>query len=432
MTDPSGAAPHSPLLADLEARGLVHQVTNRAELAHHLSRPRRVYCGFDPTRASLTIGNLVSIMLLRRFQLAGHSPVVVMGGGTGLIGDPSGKDAERQLQTPEVVRLNVAGQRPIFESLLDFNGPNAATIVNNADWLENLRYVDVLRDVGKHFSVNMMIQRDSVRARLEEREHGISYTEFSYMILQAYDYAHLAQTLDVTVQTGGSDQWGNIVAGVDLTRRVHGREVFGLTTPLLTKADGGKFGKTEQGAIWLTADGTSPYAFYQFWINAADDDVARFLHVFSLRPLSEITEVLAEHAKNPSLRVAQQALAEEVTRLLHGEAGLADARNATAALFSGDVKSLSPQLLEDVFRGTPSVTLDRSLLAGEGLSVVDLLTLAEVAKSKREARQYLSSGAVSVNGERVTEEHRVQAAALLHDQLVLIRRGKKTWHVCRF
>lgn len=431
MNDSSGATP-SPLLDDLDARGLLHQATSRTDLARHLSQPRRVYCGFDPTRASLTIGNLVSILLLRRFQLAGHAPVVVMGGGTGLIGDPSGKDAERQLLTPELVRENVAGQRPIFESLLDFDGPHAATIVNNADWLESLRYVDVLRDVGKHFSVNMMIQKDSVRARLEEREHGISYTEFSYMILQSYDFAHLARTRDVTIQVGGSDQWGNIVAGVDLTRRVHGLEVFGLTTPLLTKSDGGKFGKTEQGAIWLTAEGTSPYAFYQFWINAADDDVARFLHVFSLRPLTEIAAVLAQHAANPALRTAQQALAEELTRMLHGEAGLADAKRATAALFSGDVKSLSSQLLDDVFRGAPSTSLDRGLLAGDGLSVVDLLTLADVAKSKREARQYLSSGAVSLNGERVSEEHRIGSGNLLHDRLVLIRRGKKTWHVCRF
>jgi len=431
MNDSTGTPP-SPFLADLDARGLVHQTTSRSDLARHLAEPRRVYCGFDPTRASLTIGNLVSIVLLRRFQLAGHTPVVLTGGGTGLIGDPSGKDSERQLLTPELVQANVLGQRPIFERLLDFSGPNAATIVNNADWIASLRYVDVLRDVGKHFSVNMMIQKDSVRARLEEREHGISYTEFSYMILQSYDFAHLAQAREVTVQVGGSDQWGNIVAGVDLTRRMHGREVFGLTTPLLTKADGGKFGKTEQGAVWLTADATSPYAFYQFWVNAADEDIGRFLRVFSLRPLAEVEQLVAEHAQDPAQRRAQHALAEELTRLLHGDEGLADAKRATQALFSGEVKGLSAELLEEVFRGTPTATLDRGVLAGEGVPVVDLLVLAEVAKSKREARQYLTSGAVSVNGERAHEEQRVGLADLLFDRVVLIRRGKKTWHVCRF
>jgi len=407
-------------------------MTSRPELDRHLAEERRVYCGFDPTRASLTIGNLVSILLLRRFQLAGHKPVVVMGGGTGLIGDPSGKDAERQLLTPELVRQNVAGQRPIFERVLDFSGPHAASIINNADWIEKLRYVDVLRDVGKHFSVNMMIQKDSVRARLEEREHGISYTEFSYMILQAYDFAHLASAEQVTLQVGGSDQWGNIALGVDLTRRLHAREVFGLTTPLLTKSDGGKFGKTEQGAVWLTADGTSPYAFYQFWINAADEDVPRFLRVFSLRPLPEIERLLLEHGENPAQRTGQQALAEELTTLLHGAEGLLAAQRATQALFSGDVTSLEPALLDEVFRGAPSVDLDPSLLGGDGLDVVDLLVLGEVAKSKREARQYLASGAVSLNGERVSESQRIGPSQLLHGRLILVRRGKKTWHVCRF
>jgi len=437
MNDSAGAAAGSPLLADLEARGLVHQMTNAAEFGRYLAEPRRVYCGFDPTRASLTIGNFVSIMLLRRFQLAGHTPVVVMGGGTGLIGDPSGKDAERQLMTPDVIAGNLAGQRPIFERVLDFDGPNAATIVDNAEWLRSLSFVQVLRDVGKHFSVNMMMQKDSVRARLEEREHGISYTEFSYMILQAYDFAHLATTRDVTVQVGGSDQWGNIVAGVDLTRRLRATEVFGMTTPLLTKSDGGKFGKTEQGAVWLTehvgsAEGTSPYAFYQFWINTADDDVGRFLRVFSLRSLAEIEDILVEHIENPSLRKAQQALAEELTRLLHGEEALATAKMASEALFSGDVKKLGPKMLDEVFRGAPTADLASSLLDAGGVSLVELLTLAKVAKSKGEARQYLSSGAISLNGERVDEQRRVETSDLLHGKLMLIRRGKKTWHVCRF
>ncbi len=420
------------LLADLKRRGLLHQSTNLAGLVEHLSEPRNVYAGFDPTKDSLTIGNLVSILLLRRFQQAGHRPVVVMGGGTGLIGDPSGKDAERQLMTRETIAGHVAGQRTIFEKLLEFEGDNGARIVNNADWIEKLSYVDILRDIGKHFSVNMMIQKDSVKTRLEGREHGISYTEFSYMILQAYDFAALYAEENVTVELGGSDQWGNIVAGVDLTRRLHAKEVFGLTTPLITKKDGGKFGKTESGAIWLTPERTSPYAFYQFWINAADEDLRGFLSVFSFKSMDDIESLLAAHQENPGARLAQKALAEELTLMLHGEEGLRDAVLATQALFSGDVCGLSEQLLEEAFSGAPASAYSRSTLAGEGFAVVDLMVEAGVAKSKREARQFLSSGAVSVNGEKVSEEYRLTVESLLHERVALLRRGKKTWHLCRF
>ncbi len=420
------------LLADLKRRGLLHQSTNLAGLVEHLADPRNVYAGFDPTKDSLTIGNLVSILLLRRFQQAGHRPVVVMGGGTGLIGDPSGKDAERQLMTRETIAAHVAGQRTIFEKLLEFEGDNAARIVNNADWIEKLSYVDILRDIGKHFSVNMMIQKDSVKTRLEGREHGISYTEFSYMILQAYDFAALYAEENVTVELGGSDQWGNIVAGVDLTRRLHAKEVFGLTTPLITKKDGGKFGKTESGAIWLTPERTSPYAFYQFWINAADEDLRGFLSVFSFKSMDDIESLLEAHQENPGARLAQKALAEELTLMLHGEQGLQDAVLATQALFSGDVSGLSEQLLEEAFSGAPASTYSRGTLAGEGFAVVDLMVEAGVAKSKREARQFLSSGAVSVNGERVSEEYRLTVESLLHERVALLRRGKKTWHLCRF
>ncbi|MDP1662555.1 MAG: tyrosine--tRNA ligase, partial [Phycisphaerales bacterium] len=265
----------------LSNRGMLHQCTDEAALRAHLaSGTRKAYVGYDPTADSLTIGNLVTIMLLRHWQESGHTPVVLVGGGTGLIGDPSGKSAERELLTQERVRSNVESQKRIFSRLLDFDGPRAATMTNNADWLTNLGYIQVLRDVGKHFSVNQMVQRDSVKKRLEEREHGISYTEFSYMILQAYDYLHLFRSMGVTVQMGGSDQWGNIVSGADLIRRdLHAHPgaaptaehaAFAITTPLVTKADGGKFGKTESGAVWLTAERTSPYAYYQFWLNAAD------------------------------------------------------------------------------------------------------------------------------------------------------------------
>lgn len=420
-----------PFLASLKRRDLLHQCTHLEALSQHLSSSRSIYAGFDPTKDSLTIGNLVSILLLRRCQLAGHKPVVLMGGGTGLIGDPSGKDAERQLMTREVIATHIQGQRGIFERLLDFDGPCAATIVNNADWIEKLSYVDVLRDVGKHFSVNMMIQKDSVKARLEVREHGISYTEFSYMILQAYDFAYLSETRDITVQMGGSDQWGNIVAGVDLTRRRSGREVYGLTSPLVTKKDGGKFGKTESGAIWLTSERTSPYAFHQFWINTSDEDVPNFLKVFSLRPIEEIEALIEAHGKDPGARTAQRALAEELTELLHGAEALRDAASASHALFSGDVRQLSLPLLLEAFAAAPSSDLARERLAGDGIDVIDVLVEAGVAKSKREARQFVQSGAVSVNGDKVGEGFSLTEATLLHSRVALIRRGKKTWHMCR-
>jgi tyrosyl-tRNA synthetase len=420
------------ILDELKWRGLVHQSTNPEGLYEHLRAPRKVYAGFDPTKDSLTIGNLVAIVLLRRFQLAGHRPVVLMGGGTGLIGDPSGKDSERQLLDDAQVEANVRGQRTIFERVIDFDGPNGAVLVNNGDWIRKLSYVDVLRDVGKHFSVNAMIQRDSVRTRLDNREQGISYTEFSYMILQAYDFRHLYREQGVTVQVGGSDQWGNIVAGVDLTRRTERVEVYGLTAPLLTKADGGKFGKTESGAVWLTSKYTSPYAFYQFWINAADADVERFLHVFSLRSREELTEILTEHAREPARRLGQKALAEELTRLLHGDEGLREALAATEALFSGDVSGLSLRAIEEAFGGAPSSQHALATLGDEGKDILELLVESGVVKSKREAREHVGNGAVSVNGRRIDANYRLTKADLLHGKIALIRRGKKTWHVSRW
>ncbi|HSC87515.1 MAG TPA: tyrosine--tRNA ligase [Polyangiaceae bacterium] len=423
------AASTHPLLNELAARGLLHQTTGDVALAAHLASPRNVYGGFDPTRDSLTIGNLVALTLLRRFQLAGHRPIVLAGGGTGLIGDPSGKDAERTLLDREQVEANVRGQREIFERIVDFSGSRGALLLDNSSWLGGLGYLEVLRDIGKHFSVNMMIQKDSVRTRLEGRDHGISYTEFSYMILQAYDFAYLSREHGVTVQLGGSDQWGNIVAGVDLARRLHQTEVFGVTAPLLTKADGGKFGKTESGAVWLSAKYTSPYAFYQFWINAADEDIARFTRVFSFRPIEELEARLAEHSAQPAARTAQRLLAEELTELLHGPSGLADARAASEALFSGDVRVLSPTLLSEAFAGAPSVELTREQVVG--LPLADVLVAAAVAKSKREARQFLESGAISLSGERAGDATVVGDEHVLHGQTLLIRRGKKTWHVVR-
>ena len=437
MTNTSGAN----LLNDLRWRGLLHQTTDDGALSSHLSAGtaqgsppggRLVYAGFDPTADSLTIGNLIPMMLLRRFQDAGHTPVVVMGGGTGLIGDPSGKDAERSLNTPETVQANVNAQRPIFERVLRFDGPNACQMVDNADWLNSLGYIECLRDVGKHFSVNMMIQKESVRARLQEREHGISYTEFSYMILQAYDFYRLHKDRNVTVQVGGSDQWGNIVAGIDLTRRMCQGETFGYTCPLVTKSDGGKFGKTESGAIWLTANRTSPYAFRQFWLNNNDEDIPRFLRFFTTLPKEEIEVLEAEHAAKPGARIAHKALADHMTEMLHGAEEQQRAAAAAGALFSGDVSGLDEATLSEVFEGVPSSEHPKASLEGDGLPLVDFLVETSLAKSKRESREFLSAGAVSVNGEKVDGEAKLSPPDLLHGSTILLRRGKKSWHVTRW
>jgi tyrosyl-tRNA synthetase len=419
------------LLADLEFRGQLYQQTNADGLREHLAAPRKVYCGFDPTKDSLTIGNLVPLLLLRRFQQAGHTPVVVTGGGTGMIGDPSGKEAERQIMTPEQVAANVAGQRVIYERLLSFEGPNRALVLNNADWLGKLGFIEALRDIGKHFSVNMMIQKDSVRERLHNRDQGISYTEFSYMLLQAYDFAHLLKEHEVTVQASGSDQWGNVVAGVDLIRRTQQREAFGLTVPLITKADGGKFGKTEAGAVWLTTERTSPYAFYQFWINAADADVPKFLRTFTFFSHEEILRLEGEHQSNPGGRTAHRALAQHMTELLHGPEGLAQAQKATEALFSGNVAELSEATIAELFGSAPSFALPQDKLSGDGYPAVDLLVEGGVVKSKREAREFLGNGAILINGRAPGAEERITADWLLHGAVLLIRRGRKNWHVLR-
>jgi tyrosyl-tRNA synthetase len=421
------------LIQDLTARGLIHQETNSDELRKHLAEaPRTVYCGFDPTADSLTIGNLIAILLLVRFQRAGHRPVVLMGGGTGLIGDPSGKEAERAIRPEAQVLDNVRSQRRIFERLMSFEGDNAAIIVNNLDWLGKLGFIEALRDIGKHFSVNMMIQKDSVRERLKNREQGISYTEFSYMLLQAYDFLHLWDHHGVTMQVAGSDQWGNIVAGIDLIRRLRGEQAYGLTAPLVTKADGTKFGKTESGAVWLTADRTSAYAFYQFWLNTSDADVPRFLRVFTLLPLEEIEEIVAAHERDPSSRSAQRVLARHMTELLHGADATDQAEGAARALFSGDVRGLGRDLLDEVFASAPTTEHERAELAGEGKSLVDLMVEAGVASSKRQAREFVGGGAVSVNGERVEADLRLNESHLLHGSMLLLRRGKKTWHVTRW
>lgn len=432
----------TPFLDEIRWRGLLAQTTSDAIPAYLHGGSRVAYAGFDPTADSLTIGNLIPMMMLAHFQRCGHKPIALMGGGTGLIGDPSGKSAERQLQTFEQVQAKVDAIGNVFARVMDFSGPRAAVVLNNADWLRKLSFIDVLRDVGKHFSVNMMIQKESVAARLNTREQGISYTEFSYMILQAYDYLHLYRNHGCTIQMGGSDQFGNIVAGIDLIRRTEAQgagsgtgggeqadaHAFGITAPLVTKADGGKIGKTESGTIWLSAHRTSPYAFYQFWLNASDGDVRNFLRWYTFLSREEIEALDHAVATNPGAREAQRTLAREVVRIHHGATELAKAEAAANALFSGDIRSLDGAMLREVFAEVPRSTHSLPSLDGDGASLLELLPQTTLASSKREAREFLQNGAVFVNGEKVGLDRSLRRGDLLGDGLILLRRGKKQWH----
>lgn len=427
-------------LEELRWRTLLHQTAGEGVEAHLNTTGRIAYCGFDPTSDSLTIGNFIPVKMLIHWQRAGHKPIVLMGGGTGLIGDPSGRDEERTLMTRERVEANVASQRKILERFLDFDpkNPNAAVVVNNLDWLDRIGYIEMLREVGKHFSINEMLQRDSVRKRLEEREHGISYTEFSYMLLQAYDFLHLRRTMNCTVQMSGSDQYGNIVAGMDLIRREFGAEegrTFGVTAPLVTRSDGKKMGKSAEGAVWLSSDTdnrTSPYAFYQYFINLPDADAVSWLKKYTLLDEAAIQSLAEDHAREPHRRLPQTTLAQEMTRWVHGADVLARIESATQSLFSGEVRGLDESMLDEVFADVPHSTHAKTSLEGDGLSLVDLLPETTLVKSKREAREFLTNGAVSVNGEKVDADHALTTRDLLHGKVVLLRRGKKSWHAARF
>ncbi len=427
---------HGDLLGELTWRGMLAQTAGDGIEAHLRSAPRTAYCGFDPTADSLTLGNFVAVKLLAHWQRAGHAPVVVVGGGTGLIGDPSGKSAERQLLDEATVAANIAGQRRVFERLLSFEGPCAARICDNAQWLRPLGYIEVLRDVGKHFSVNQMIVRDSVASRLNSREQGISYTEFSYMILQAYDFLHLHRTLACTVQLGGSDQFGNIVSGIDLIRRCAPRDgeaaaaAFGVTANLLTKSDGGKFGKSEKGSVWLTADRTSPYRLHQYLLNTADDDVVKFLRWLTFLPMDAIAALEASHTANPGAREAHRALADELVTLLHGERECARAGATARALFSGDVQALDADQIADASEELPSCAFDAARW-GAGVPLVDAMVESKVlAASKREAREFIQNGSVSVNGTKAAPDAVLTIKDMLHGRAALVRRGKKNW--CAF
>ena len=414
--------PH--LLDELTQRGLVAQNSDPVALADHLATPRTVYCGFDPTAGSLHIGHLVPLLMLRRFQLAGHTPVALVGGATGLIGDPSFKASERTLNSAETVQGWVASLSAQISALLPASdGLAAPLLVNNADWMGQMSALDFLRDIGKHFSVNAMLARESVRQRLARPDQGISFTEFSYALLQSQDFAVLNQRLGCTLQIGGNDQWGNITSGMDLTRRLHQTQVYGMTLPLITKADGTKFGKTEGGAIWLDPALTSPYAFYQFWLGTADEDVYRFLRYYSFVPLAEIETLEAEDAKRQGRKLAQQVLADELTELVHGKGALAAAQRISESLFSGEVARLGEsdlaQLAQD---GMPS-----SPIKGE-TDLVTLLVECGLANSKRIARELLAAGAVSVNG-AIRRDEPLTADDRLFGRYLLLRRGKKQYHL---
>ncbi|MFM5325198.1 tyrosine--tRNA ligase [Aeromonas veronii] len=414
--------PH--LLDELSQRGLVAQNSDPAALADHLATPRTVYCGFDPTAGSLHIGHLVPLLMLRRFQLAGHTPVALVGGATGLIGDPSFKATERSLNSADTVQGWVASLSAQIRALLPADeGLSAPQLVNNGDWMGQMSALDFLRDIGKHFSVNAMLARESVRQRLARPDQGISFTEFSYALLQSYDFAVLHQRLGCTLQIGGNDQWGNITSGMDLTRRLHQAQVHGMTLPLITKADGTKFGKTEGGAVWLDPALTSPYAFYQFWLGTADEDVYRFLRYYSFMSLSEIDALEAEDAKRQGRKQAQQVLADELTELVHGKAALAAVQRISELLFSGDVARLGEsdlaQLAQD---GMPSSTV-----SGE-TDLVSLLVSCGLANSRRIARELLAAGAISLNGV-LKQDDQLSATDRLFGRYLLLRRGKKQYHL---
>jgi tyrosyl-tRNA synthetase len=414
--------PH--LLDELTARGLVAPNSDPAALADHLATPRTVYCGFDPTAGSLHIGHLVPLLMLRRFQLAGHTPVALVGGATGLIGDPSFKATERSLNSSDTVLGWVASLSAQIKALLPADEDlSAPQLVNNGDWMGQMSALDFLRDIGKHFSVNAMLARESVRQRLARPDQGISFTEFSYALLQSYDFAVLHQRLGCTLQIGGNDQWGNITSGMDLTRRLHQAQVHGMTLPLITKADGTKFGKTEGGAVWLDPALTSPYAFYQFWLGTADEDVYRFLRYYSFMSLTEIAELEAEDAQRQRRKQAQQVLANELTELVHGKAALAAVQRISELLFSGDVARLGEsdlaQLAQD---GMPSSTV-----SGE-IDLVTLLVSCGLANSKRIARELLAAGAISLNGV-LKQDEQLSAADRLFGRYLLLRRGKKQYQL---
>ncbi|EOB9202863.1 tyrosine--tRNA ligase [Staphylococcus aureus] len=415
------------LIEDLKWRGLIYQQTDEQGIEDLLNKEQvTLYCGADPTADSLHIGHLLPFLTLRRFQEHGHRPIVLIGGGTGMIGDPSGKSEERVLQTEEQVDKNIEGISKQMHNIFEFGTDHGAVLVNNRDWLGQISLISFLRDYGKHVGINYMLGKDSIQSRLE---HGISYTEFTYTILQAIDFGHLNRELNCKIQVGGSDQWGNITSGIELMRRMYGQtDAYGLTIPLVTKSDGKKFGKSESGAVWLDAEKTSPYEFYQFWINQSDEDVIKFLKYFTFLGKEEIDRLEQSKNEAPHLREAQKTLAEEVTKFIHGEDALNDAIRISQALFSGDLKSLSAKELKDGFKDVPQVTL-----SNDTTNIVEVLIETGISPSKRQAREDVNNGAIYINGERQQDVNYALAPEdKIDGEFTIIRRGKKKYFMVNY
>ena len=420
------------VIEELRWRGLMADCTDPDKLSSLLGgAAMTLYAGFDPTADSLHVGNLVPLLGLRRFQLAGHRPIAVAGGATGLIGDPSGKQAERTLLTREWLEHNISRVKEQLARLLDFESTsNPARLLDNAEWTAGVSFLDFLRDIGKHFSVNMMVAKESVKARMADRDHGISYTEFSYMLLQAYDFFVLSRDYDCDLQIGGSDQWGNITAGIDLTRKKLGKTAYGLTLPLITNADGSKFGKTEAGAIWLDAARTSVYRFYQYWVRADDRDVVRYLKFFTFLNREEVEDLERRHQERPDARGAHKALAKAVTSMIHGEQAAQEAIRASEILFGGGLDGIAESTFQDIIGEVPTKELDKRRLEGGGLPLVDLLVHSGLCASKGQARKDIAGGGIYLNNARETDAQKsVSSDALLFGRHLLLRKGKRNYVV---
>ena len=420
---------------ELQWRGMIHDVMPGAE-EHLMEAMRAAYVGIDPTADSLHIGHLVGVMMLKHFQLAGHKPYALVGGATGMIGDPSGKSAERNLLDEETLRHNQEAIKGQLSRFLDFESdvPNAAVLVNNYDWMKDFSFLEFIRDVGKHITVNYMMAKDSVKKRLSaDAKEGMSFTEFTYQLVQGYDFLHLYQAHDCTLQMGGSDQWGNITTGTELIRRIGNGKGYALTCPLITKADGTKFGKTEGGNVWLDAERTSPYKFYQYWLNTSDEDAEKYIKIFTFLSQQEIEDLVAAHKEAPHLRELQRKLAEEVTIMVHSKEDLDNAIKASAILFgkstSEDLKQLNEKTFLDVFEGVPQAQIAREEIAS-GLDMIGALAAkTEFLSSNGEARRELKQNSISVNKEKVKEDYRITDADLINNKFVLLQRGKKNYFV---
>ena len=432
-TAPLGVnAPPMSILEELAWRGLINDCTDAEALTKRLGeKPVVLYCGFDPTADSLHVGNLVPLIALRRFQNLGHIPIALAGGATGAIGDPSGKSAERSLLTGEALASNIASVKKQLKKLLDFETTkNPAQLLDNADWTDEVTLLDFLRDIGKHFTVNNMVAKESVRARMEDRDAGICYTEFSYMLLQAFDFYHLKKENDCDLQIGGSDQWGNITAGIELSRRKLNQTIFGLTLPLITNADGSKFGKTEAGAVWLDVARTSVYKFYQFWIRADDRDAIRYLKYFTFLSREEIEALEKQHEENPSARAAHTALAVAMTNLIHGEEATSESQKASKILFGGELEGINESTFNEIVGEVPTVEIENAELEGEGMPILELFVTSGLCQSNGQARKDLQGGGLNLNNQRQSDPKlKITTDSLLFDKHLLLRKGKRNYTV---